>query len=193
MFFPLHFEPELSILLLAPYDTDQINIVKRLARSLPVGMYVYVKEHPQMAPFRPRSFYKEIKKIPNLRLLRPEITGFDVISHANLVAIITGAAGWEASLLGKPVITFGEVFYNALPSVAHSATPEELPALILSQMREGKPNDETLTRFVAALFEDSAPCDLLYLWEFEQDRQKKREGLEEFAELIARKIRLITT
>jgi len=190
VFFPLHFEPELSILLLSPFDTNQKEMVKRLARSLPVGMYVYVKEHPQMAPFRPRRFYRELKKIPNVRLLRPEITGFDVIRESRLVAIITGAAGWEATLLGKPVITFGEVFYNALPTVAHSRTPDELPALVQKQI-SSKSDDETLTRFVAALFEDSAECDLLHLWEFEHDPRKKREGLRAFADLIGKKIPLV--
>ena len=190
IFFPLHFEPELSILLLSPFNSNQIEMVKRLARSLPVGMYVYVKEHPQMAPFRPRRFYKDLKKIPNVRLIRPEITGFEVIRDSKLVAIITGAAGWEATLLGKPVITFGEVFYNVLPSVVHSRTPEELPALVEKQL-SARPDDETITRFVAALFEDSAECDLLHLWEFEHDPLKKREGLSEFADLIGKKIRLI--
>lgn len=187
VFFPLHVEPEIAVLLLAPFDTDQISIVRRLARSLPVGMYVYVKEHPQMTPYRSRSFYKELKKIPNVKLLRPEIPSFDLIRSAALVAIITGAAGWEACLFGKPVITFGEVFYNALSSVVRSKVPEELPQLVAQQLQK-MPDYEELIRFVAALFEDSAHCDILYLWEFETDRGKKRKNLAGFAALIARKI-----
>ena len=135
VFFPLHFEPELAVLLLSPFDTDQLAIVRRLARSLPAGMYVYVKEHPQMSQYRPRHFYKELKKIPNVMLLQPEISGFDVIRASRLVAIISGAAGWEATLMGKPVITFGQPFYNSLSFVAHSKTPEELPALVKAEAK----------------------------------------------------------
>ena len=190
VFYPLHFEPELSVLLLAPFDTDQIVIVKRLAQSLPVGMHVYVKEHPQMTLYRPRSFYKELKKIPNVKLLRPEISSFNIIRHSKLVAIITGAAGWEATLLGKPVITFGEVFYNALPSVANSTVPEKLPELVLKQINDFQANDEELIRFVSALFEDSAQCDLLHIWENQGSREKKRKILADFAGLMARKLGL---
>jgi hypothetical protein len=187
VFYPLHVEPEMAVLLLAPFDTDQIAIIKRVARSLPAGMYVYVKEHPQMFPYRPRRFYKELKKIPNVKLLRPELSSFDIIKQSKMVAIISGAAGWEASLLGKPVITFGEVFYNALPSVAHSDTPRELPELVRAQL-SATFDEEALTRYVAALFEDSAECDLLELWEKTDDLAKKREGLQDFARVIARYI-----
>lgn len=193
VFYPLHYEPEIAVLLLSSFDGDQIQIIKRLARSLPVGMYVYVKEHPQMAPFRPRRFYKELKKIPNVKLIRPEIVSFDIIRHASLVAIISGSVGWEAILFGKPVITFGEVFYNALSFVGHSKTPEELPALVLKQLSGSGFTEEELARFVAALFEDGAHCDLLYLWEFEADRQRKRQELVEFAAVLARKIWLVGT
>ncbi|MBI5456397.1 hypothetical protein HY969_01525 [Candidatus Kaiserbacteria bacterium] len=190
VFYPLHYEPELTVLLLAPFDTDQLSIVRRLARSLPAGMYVYVKEHPQMVPFRPRAYYKELKKIPNVRLIRPELSSFDIIRASKLVAIISGGAGWEATLLGKPVITFGHIFYNALPSVAHSSVPEELPELVLRQLTV-EARLEDVTRFFVALLEESAVCDLIYIWEFETDREKRRAALEEFAGFIAKKIRLV--
>jgi len=192
VFFPLHFEPELAVYLLSPFETDQVTLVRRLARSVPAGMYVYVKEHPQMSQYRPRRFYKELKKIPNVRLLRPELSGFDIIRASKLVAIISGAAGWEACLLGKAVITFGEPFYNTLPFVAHSSTPEELPALVKKQLEDPQYSDESMIRFVAALLEDGAQCDLLQVWEFERDRERKREKLADFAALVARKARLVT-
>lgn len=191
-FYPLHYEPELALLLWAPFDTDQLAIVKRVAQSLPVGMDLYVKEHPQMTVYRPRSFYKELKKIPNVKLLRTEIPSFDIIRKCRLVTILSGAIGWEASLLGKPVITFGEVFYNAFPPILHSDTPCELPALVQKQLSAPPQDDEILTRFVAALMEDSAECDLLYLWEIEKDATKVRAALVDFSDLIARKIRLVT-
>ncbi len=191
VFYALHFEPELSLLLLSPFDMHQLDIIWRLARSLPVGMYLYVKEHPQMAPYRARRFYTELKKIPNVRLLRPEISGFEIMRKATLVSTITGAVGWEATLLGKAVITFGDVFYNALPSAKRSRTPEELPKLVEEQLALS-PRDEDLIRFVAALFTESAKCDLLHLWEFETDPIKKREGLKGLAQLLAQKVHLVT-
>ena len=178
----------MSVLLFAPFDTDQIHIIKRVAQSLPVGMLVYVKEHPQMVKYRPRRYYKELKKIPNVKLIRPELSGFELIRHAKLITIISGAAGWEATLLGKPVITFGEFFYNALSFVKHSRTPEELPQLVSQQLTDSGFSEEELVRFVAALFEDSAEVDLLHVWEREGDASKVRVALKSMADVLAKKI-----
>jgi len=190
VFYPLHYEPELAIYLLSPYDHDQLAIIRRIAQSVPAEMLVYVKEHPQMTPYRPRAFYKELKKIPNVRLLRPEISGFDIIAASSLVTVISGAAGWEATLLGKPVITFGTTFYNAAPSTARSITPEQLPELIKTQLGT-EVRDDDVVRFLSALFEDSVECDLLHIWERERDRVQRHRELKGFAELIARKAALL--
>ncbi|TSC56502.1 MAG: hypothetical protein Greene041679_513 [Parcubacteria group bacterium Greene0416_79] len=56
-FFPLHYEPEVSLLLLAPFATNQIELVRAAAKSLPVMWKLYVKEHPLMVQYRPRSYY----------------------------------------------------------------------------------------------------------------------------------------
>ena len=188
VFYPLHYEPEMSVLLFAPFDTDQIHIIKRVAQSLPVGVLLYVKEHPQMVKYRPRWYYKELKKIPNVKLIRPELSGFELIQHASLITIISGAAGWEAILLGKPVITFGEFFYNALSFVKHSRTPEELPKLVERQLTDSGFSEEELVRFVAALFEDSAEVDLLHVWELERDASEMRAALRGMADVLAKKI-----
>ena len=93
-------------------------------------------------------------------------------------------------LLGKPVITFGEVFYNAVSSVARSSTPEKLPILVAQQLNRPVGTDEELVRFVAAILEDGAHCDILYVWENGDDREQKRKDLKGFADLIARKVNL---
>ncbi|OGG73891.1 hypothetical protein A3A40_02675 [Candidatus Kaiserbacteria bacterium RIFCSPLOWO2_01_FULL_54_20] len=187
VFYPLHLEPELNLLLLARFDIEQLGVIRRVAQSLPVGMKLVVKEHPQMVSLRTRRFYKEIKKIPNTVLIRPEISGFDVIARAALVAVISGTAGWEATLFGKPVITFGEIFYNALPSVTRSRIPEELPALVKDRLTHASFNEDALTRFVAAIFEDSVEADMLNIWELGGGPDRKTQ-ISAFASLIASKV-----
>lgn len=188
VFFPLHLEPELSLLLLARFDTDQIGVVRRVAQSLPVGVKLVVKEHPQMVVSRPRAFYKTLKKIPNVVLIRPEIPGFDVIARAALVTVITGTAGWEATLFGKPVVTFGDAFYNPLPSVVRSRIPEELPEEIAKMLSTPAFDEEGLVRFVAAIFEDSAHADILNIWELGGDEKTRDAELAGLAALIAKKL-----
>lgn len=190
VFFPLQYEPEVSLMLLAPFFTDQINVIKQIARSLPVGYILYVKEHPQMTVYRPRAYYKKLKKIPNVKLINPSISGFDIMKNARLITTITGTVGWEASLLKKPVITFGDIFYNQLSFVKNCRTIEHLPFIVKEQLKNFQYNEEEMTSFVAALLQDSAPVDMLQLWEKETDENKKKMGLEPLADLLAKKIKL---
>lgn len=190
VFFPLHLEPELSLLVLAPFYSDQQYVIKQIARSLPVGYRLYVKEHPLMVPYRPRAYYEELKKIPNVKLINPTVTGFEIIPHAKLITTITGTVGWEATLLQKPVICFGDVFYNRLPFVQRCTAIAELPRLVEDQLHRWRYDENEMLKFLAAIFEDAAAVDLLNLWEVETDAVKKKEGLRPLADLLAKKLGL---
>ena len=102
--------------------------------------------------------------------------------------MITGTVGWEATLFGKPVITFGDAFYNALPSVTRSRIPEELPTLVQSKLTAFTFDEEGLIRFVAAILEHSAHADILNIWELGVDKDTRDRELADLASLIARKI-----
>lgn len=188
-FFALGYEPEMSLSLLAPF-CDQLYTVRQTARSLPVGWKLYVKEHPEMVPFRPRSYYKELKKIPNVRLMNPSIDGTTLIMHAGLIVTVTGSTAWEGVLLKKPAIVFGNRFYNILSMIKKCEAIEELPHLVKQQLEEWRYDEEELLQFTAAILEDSASLKFIELWEQEYDSAKKKEGLEPLADLIAKKIGL---
>lgn len=189
-FFPLHYEPEVSLLLQAPYRENQISVIQDIARSLPVQFTLYVKEHPVMAEFRPRSFYKKLKKIHNVKIIRPTINSFAITPYAKLITVITGAVGWEAVLFKKPVISFGHQFYNSLSMVKYCHDIETLPLLVQEQLDGAFDNDEELIAFIAAVFEDSIEIDLQTLWNSENDRLKRYEGLRQLADLLAKKLGL---
>ncbi len=162
-FFPLHFEPELATLLLAPFYVNQIALIQNIAKSLPVHFKLYVKEHPAMLYYRFPSYFKELKKIPNVRLIDTRVNSFDLIRESKIVLTITGTAGWEAVLLKKPIITFGSCFYNKLPQVQHSDNIEELPSLIKESLENHQHNEEELTDFISAILETSLPLDYMKL------------------------------
>lgn len=189
-FFPLHLEPEITTLLHAQFANDSVHAIKQFARSLPVGWLLYVKEHPQMVPFRPHSFYREIKKIPNARLINPAIPGFDLIKNAKLITTINGTPGWEGLLLKKPVVTLADVFYNRLSFVKNCRSYEKLPEVVREQINNFKYNEEELLNYLAAIYQDTAEVNLTHLWEEEQDPQKRKEGLKQLADLMAQKMGL---
>lgn len=194
-FFALHMEPETATMLYAPHYTNQQELIRQAARALPVGMKLYVKEHPFMVTYRPRRYYKEILKIPNVKLIDPAISAYDLIRQAKLIITATGTSAWEGVLLRKPAITFGDVFYNALSMVKRCRSFEELPYLVKEQL-ENFHYDETkekeLIDFIATLLEDSVDFDLISLWEHEDQGEniKRDEGLRHLAENIAKKLGL---
>ncbi|MBI2989712.1 MAG: hypothetical protein HYY51_00795 [Candidatus Magasanikbacteria bacterium] len=190
VFFPLQYEPEITTMLYAPYFADQLNLARQIAKSIPVRYKLYIKEHPAMVVYRPRRFYEELKKIPNVKLVQPNIMSFDLTRKAKLITTITSTAGWEASLLKKPVISFGTVFYNQLSFVRQCKALEELPRLVKEQLEAFSFDETELLHFLSALFEESATVNLQYIWEEEQDMEKKKEGLTALAALIAKKLGL---
>ena len=193
-FFPLHLEPEMSISLFAPFYTDQLWLAKQIARSLPAGFKLYVKEHPAMFGYRPRSFYRELKKIPCVRLIRPSQESFPLIKNAKLVITMNSTAGWEAILFKKPVIAFGNVFYNALPMVKKCVAIEDLPHMVKEQLEKFHYDENALIRLIAAIFQESADADLVQIWDIEggSNMEKKEREVVQLVDLLASKLGLKT-
>lgn len=157
--YPIHFQPEASTLVQAPMYLDQVALVQDIARSLPIGHRLYVKEHVSNRGRRPIAFYNAIRAIPAVRLLSPDEDTWSLVRGADAIAVITGTMGWEGLLFDKPVVTFGNVFYNVLPQV-HRAS--EVPKdgwydVFRRAIFENKPDRESLLAYIAALYAASYP------------------------------------
>lgn len=189
-FFPLQFEPESGLLHVAYFKTNQLEVIRQVARSLPVGYKLYVKEHPTMVMYRPRSFYRELKKNPNVKLLNPTTNGFDIISRAKLITTISSSCGWEATLLKKPVITFGQAFYNQLSFIKKCRAFEDLPQLVKEQLENFDYNENELENYLIKIFESSAAVDLTSVWDYDNNSRQQKKELEPLANLIAKKLGL---
>lgn len=170
-YYPLHYEPEMATLVLSPFYFDQVELIRIIARSLPIQMKLYVKEHPAMKGRRTRDFYKTLLKIPNVRLIRETTPGIELIRNALLITTITSTAGWEGALLRKPVITFGDVFYNALPSVEKVEQTTKLPEIFRIALRKEPLREDILSAFVASVIEHAFHFDFFGLW-YENDINK---------------------
>ena len=164
-FYPLHYDPELSTMVFAPYFTDQIWLIKQIAQSLPINWKLCVKEHPAMLGLRSPEYYRELKRIPNVVLLNPKYPAGEVIRGSSLVAVITSTSGLEAAFLNKPVIAFGSVFFDVLTGVYHASEMENLPSVIAHALTAPLPSEKELCNLIAAMMENSADVDgdrLLY-------------------------------
>lgn len=160
-FFPLHKEPEVTLLVYSKPYVNQIEACRLIASSLPTGMKLVVKEHPGSVGARKPGFYDKLLEIPNLALAPPELDARGLIEKAALIAVIAGSVGFEALMLRRPVLTLGNAPFNCLPESMLRHAPQ---ALRLSQevaaLLAGHQHDEkALLAYLGAVMDNSCPVD----------------------------------
>jgi hypothetical protein len=120
VFFPLATEPESSLQQFSPEFFFQHAAIAALSRDLPAGVLLVVKESIIGVGRRPDNFYDQIVDLKNVVMLNMLEQGLKIARDAVAVATITGSTGFEAAVMGKPVISFGvHNGYNMLPHVFH--------------------------------------------------------------------------
>ncbi len=123
VFFPLHFEPELSTIPLGFPFRCQFQAVELLASVLQMkNIPIIIKEHPRAFEnnkkyLRSKKIYDDLRKYKNVYFIDKDRPYKNIIDNSIAVSTITGTAGWEAFLASKPVIVFGSVFYTSGPGV----------------------------------------------------------------------------
>ena len=150
VYFPMHIEMERSLLLGAPYFINQIEVIRSVAKSLPINFNLIIKEHPgqAMRGWRSKEAYEEIMDIPNVILMHPDFPREELYQKCSLVVSIAGTAGFEAACYGKPTITLVDLNYSLLPSVQKLNNFDELPELVKTMINmkvEARHIDQFLT------------------------------------------------
>ena len=125
VYFPLHYQPECATSPLGDIFVDQLLAAEVLSASLPDDWLLYIKEHPAQwlirginyFSYRYEGYYKKMSKLKNTKIVPMEMDTYALINNAAAVATITGTAGWEAVLRGKPALVFGYAWYKHAPGV----------------------------------------------------------------------------
>ncbi len=119
VFFPLHIEPEAALQIISPEYLYQQAAITSLARELPAGVVLAVKEAFNMIGRRPPRFYEQLLEHKNVVILRTDQMGLDCSRQSLGIGTISGTAGLEATVSGRPVLSFGRHnMYNFLDSVS---------------------------------------------------------------------------
>lgn len=157
VFYPIHMEPETALGMKSPEFNEQLALIELIAKNLPAGVMLIVKEHLAAIGRRPRDFYKIILEIPNVVMVPPDAYAVDLARDAKAVAVITSTLGAEAAMLGVPVISFGlHNAYNFLDHVQVVTSWMELRPLLKRLCAEDDPAEKQQRktdglRFLAAL------------------------------------------
>ena len=160
VYFPLQVEPERVLSFGSPYYYNQLELLTLVAKAIPIGYKLYVKEHPMMYTTEGRdvSYYKKINSLPNVFLVHISIPPREMLQKSSLVATINGTAAMEAAFHGKPSVIFGDAGYSFLPSVHKVKNLDDLPKIIRTCL-EQKVDLSALNRLVDYLEQNSFEFD----------------------------------
>ncbi len=110
--FPMHVQPEASVDYLAPKLRDQYKVVNKLAKILPEGYVLAVKDHP--ANIHEFSIMSKIKLIFSKKIfyLKPDFDIAEHYSEINMGFAITGTLALQLAERGVPTFTLARMFFN---------------------------------------------------------------------------------
>ena len=149
IYFPMNIEEELSVLHYTPFFTNQIEVIRHVAKSLPIDYQLVVKEHP-FAEFRGWHTireYKEIMDLKNVTVVHHSISSEKLMENSELVITLRGTASFDCLNYKKPSIIFGQVSFGNIPSVFTVSELDELPKIIRSAIKS-QVNDEDIEKYI---------------------------------------------
>jgi len=160
IYFALHSEPERGLLIPSPFYNNQLSVIENVAKSIPIGYKLYVKEHPAQGIFgwRKPSWYKELMQLPNVELIHPDVSTNELLENCSLTVSIGSTIGLEGAFFNKPGIVFTNVIYSILKSIVKIDNFMEMPKKIQSLLNTEISND--LNKYVQTIEKLSFQFDL---------------------------------
>lgn len=153
IYFGLQLTPEATIIPRAGVFSEQLNSIQLIARiAQKYGIAVYVKEH-YVQIYREREVYEAIKKIPNVKLIKTDVSSMDLISQCFAVSTQTGTCILEGALQGKPsIVTSSGNFWKGLPSlfeIRNETQGDEVMKFLLYNYQEQEKKEKIYKYFYA--------------------------------------------
>lgn len=179
VFFPLHYQPEMTTNPAGDIFADQMLCLDVLLKNLPNDYVIYVKEHKSQFyahteghTGRFKELYDDIIKLPRTQMIPLDTDVFQLIDHATAVATVTGTVGWESIAKGKPVIIFGLAWYEDYKGVLKICDSNSA-AQIKSFIENYKFDENSLMAYLRALSNNS---ERAYYFRTLKEKMKQEES-----------------
>lgn len=181
VYFPLQFQPESSIDVMASHFNNQIETARLVAMSLPGDYTLVVKEHPAMIGLRPSSYTEKIRRTVNVKLIDYRIPGETVLKKASLVISPNSTTLAEAAFLNKPAIQLGNLGTTLrLPNVQKHTDMTTLTKKIKEVLQtplNTEKYERHLENYVAAAYDTGFDMEYNKIWEEGTENKKRMELL----------------
>ncbi|MFH1422054.1 MAG: hypothetical protein ABIH42_05010 [Planctomycetota bacterium] len=129
IFFPLHAWDDSQLTVRAP-GFDQVEVCRKTAQEMPEGLTLYVKSHPGYEGKYPNKLFKDLSRIPRVRIISPTCHPHGLIRNAKCVLVLNSTAGFEALLFGTPAVTIAKPFFSGLGLTYDIDWPSEIGSVI---------------------------------------------------------------
>ena len=156
--FGLHFQPESSIDVWAPFFSNQMWVIELLSRSIPPSHKLLVKIHKSDIANYSSEQLKSMCAFPRVELVQPFADTRVLIESSKLVISIQGTMGLEAALLGKPVIMLGDSPVTVFPSASRIGEISDLPKLVRTKLVEPPPDRSQIVEAYASYLAPFMPA-----------------------------------
>lgn len=127
----LQAEPETSTSAIAPDFNEQLAIIELVSKSLPADHCLVVKEHPFAVGRRPWLLYDLLRRLHNVVFVETSENSLALAARSVGVVTLSGTIGFEATLMGKPVLSMGmHNMYNCADNVEVVSDFMEVPGAL---------------------------------------------------------------
>ncbi len=159
IYFPLQYQPEKSTSPEGDFFVDQYLAISMLAKFSKGKYKVFIKEH--ISQFSSRlygrqgrvvDFYRELSLLPHIVFVDLDEESLELIEKSIAVSTITGTAGFEALMKGKPSIIFGLPWYKDCDGVFNIKDQSDLTKALNLILEEYKVDVNKVKYFLQAIF-----------------------------------------
>ncbi len=153
VFFPLHVQPELAVSPLGGHFEEQLEAIRLVARYLPSGWRIIIKEHPDQSVYwhRPSGFYKNLTQVSQVDFVGPDFSVDKLLKNCRAVITISSSIGRQAMITGRPVGLLGSTWWSAAPGIFKVSTGKEMQEMFAQLESWDPPAREEFDRYVKNL------------------------------------------
>jgi hypothetical protein len=159
-YFGFHLPTESTVSLRALPFMTQAALVESMSRVLPYGYNIYVREHPSWRTHFPYSRLKQLKRLPNVRLISTKIPISKILKNSLGLITYNATTGIEALMYGKPVLAFAANVYSGIHPAASFCTDLYEIGGRLARLPETLVDKEATYRYIYKMMRSSTEMTL---------------------------------
>lgn len=155
VYFPIQYFRESRVTYRANAYYNQLWLIEYVARSLPHGYKLVVKDHPRRIGELPLPFPRKISRVATA--VDHTLNSREIIENADAVVTLNNTVGFESLMFGKSVVAFGSGFYADSEYVHDVDDIDDVAQDLYAAVNSEGLSDEEVLEVASAIVEGSYP------------------------------------